>query len=287
MCLAASCCHTGNGTLLPTSDKNYNAQLMPSLVRLSIIRQLSPKAKQAKGLKHSILHLKTLMAVVRKSAVPKTGSWFRRNPSPSDGGKFSMSPGSTLGSISRLVDEPLAVSSKRQGRAVKKLSVSTTHPLPEVAKQRVSGVKTQSNKTNQKNQKVGEDNLPVMPNSGSGNFWLLHLYTSHRYSSVVTFLLVSATLFVYGWIVYSQQMWSQGYNRLQNLKLYERQLTTTNATLKNKMAEEAQEASGLVSPTPARTIFLPASPSFSSPATQPRTPINLKKQQNSTLPLGY
>jgi len=229
------------------------------------------------------------MAVVRKSAVPKTGSWFRRNPNPSHGVKPSMSPGSTLGSISTLIDEPLPASSKRQRRAFQKLSVSSSHPLPEVAKKQVSRVKTQSNRTNQKNQKVGEDNLPVMPNSGSGNFWLLHLYTSYRYSSVVTFLLVAVTLFVYGWIVYSQQMWSQGYNRLQNLKLYEQQLTTTNATLKSKMAQEAQEAAGLVSPTAARTIFLPAasSPSLNFPATPPRTTLNWENQQNSTLPLGY
>ena len=229
------------------------------------------------------------MAVVRKSAVPKTGLWFRINPTPSNGEGPPIPLGSTSGSTSTLVDEPLPRSSKRQRRAVKKLPVSTTHPLPEVAKQRVSRVESQSNRTTQKNQKLGEGSLPVMPNYGSGPFWLLRLYTSHRYSSVVTFFLVAATLFVYGWIVYSQQLWSQEYNRLQNLKLYERQLTTTNATLKNKMAEEAEEeGTGLVSPTPARTIFLPAaSPSSSSDATPPGTALNMEKPQNTPLPLGY
>ncbi|AVZ30935.1 hypothetical protein [Nodularia spumigena] len=229
------------------------------------------------------------MAVVRKSAVSTTGNWFRRNSTPSNGKRRSMPLGSTVGSASTFADEPLPVSSKRHRRSSKKLSVSATNALPEVAKQPVPQHKSQSNITTQKNLKPTEGSLPVMPTSGAAPFWLLRLYTSHRYSSVVTFLLVSATLFVYGWTVYSQELWSQGYNRLQNLQLQERQLTTTNATLKNKMAEEAeQETAGLVSPTPARTIFLPtASPSYSSQATPPSTPPNLETQQNTPSPLGY
>jgi hypothetical protein len=128
-----------------------------------------------------------------------------------------------------------------------------------------------------------------MPGSGAAPLWLLRLYTSHRYSSVVAFLLVTATLFVYGWTVYSQELWSQGYNRLQNLQLHERQLTTTNASLKNKMAEEAEkETLKLVSPTPARTIFLPTpSPSHSSHTKPSGTPSSLEKLQNTPSPLGY
>ncbi|MDB9378853.1 hypothetical protein, partial [Nodularia sphaerocarpa] len=209
------------------------------------------------------------MAVVRKSAVSTTGNWFRRNSTPSVEKQRSMPLGSNLESTSASVDVPLPVSSKRQRRSAKKLAVSATNRLPELAKQPVSHLKSQSNTITPKNQKSGEASQPVMSTSGAAPFWLLRLYTSHRYSSVVTFLLVTATLFVYGWTVYSQELWSQGYNRLQNLQLHERQLTTTNATLKNKMAEEAeQEAAGLVSPTPARTIFLrPASPSYSSNTT--------------------
>ncbi|MBE9200301.1 MULTISPECIES: hypothetical protein [unclassified Nodularia (in: cyanobacteria)] len=229
------------------------------------------------------------MAVVRKSAVSTTGTWFRRNSPPSVGKRRSMRLESTVGSTSTLADETLPVSSKRQRRASKKLSISTTNGLLEVSKQPVSHLKTQSNTTTPKNLKSGGGSLPVMPTSGAAPFWLLRLYTSHRYSSVVTFLLVLATLFVYGWTVYSQELWGQGYNRLQNLQLHERQLTTTNATLKNKMAEEAeQEAAGLVSPTPARTIFLPsASPSDSSDAKPLSTQPNLETQQNSPSPLGY
>ena len=69
---------------------------------------------------------------------------------------------------------------------------------------------------------------------------------------------MAATLIVYGWTVYSQELWSQSYRKLQNLQRHERQLNTTNATLTNKMAEEAEQpGTELVSPTSAGTIFLP------------------------------
>lgn len=229
------------------------------------------------------------MTVVRKSPISSTGTWFRRNSTPSVGKRRSMGLGSTVGSTSILTDEPLPVASKRQRRSSKKLSVSATNKLPEVAKPTVSHLKRHSSTITPKNQNSGEGSLPVMPTSRAAPFWLIRLYTSHRYSSVVTFLLVVATLFVYGWTVYSQELWSQGYNKLQSLQLHERQLTTTTATLKNKMAEEAeQETAGLVSPTPARTIFLPTtSPSHSSDATPVSTQTNLETQQNTDSPLGY
>lgn len=232
------------------------------------------------------------MTVVRKSAVSTTGNWFRRNSTPSVGNGRSMRLGSTVGSTSTLTDEPLPVSSKRPRRVSKKLSVSGTpgtHGLSELAKQPVSLLKTPSNKPTQKNQKLGEGSLPMMSTSGAAPFWLIRLYTSHRYSSVVTFLLVVATLCVYGGTVYSQKLWSQGYNRLQDLHLHERQLTTTNATLKNQMAEEAeQETGGLVSSTPARTIFLPiTSPSYSSDTIPLSTQPNLETGINTPSPLGY
>ncbi|MEA5516087.1 hypothetical protein [Nodularia sp. UHCC 0506] len=223
------------------------------------------------------------MTVVRKSAVSTTGTWFQRNSTPSKGKRRS------IGSPSTLADEALPVSSKKQQRPAKKLSVAATKRLPEPLKRPVSSLRTQSNTTMQNNQKSGKGSLPMMPTAGAAPFWLMRLYTSHRYSSVVTFLLVAITLCVYGGTVYSQKQWSQGYNRLQELQLHERYLTTTNAILKNKMAEEAEQVtSGLVSPTPAKTIFLPTAPPFySSDSTPVNKQPNLATQQNTPLPLGY
>lgn len=213
------------------------------------------------------------MVVIRKSPLSTTGTWFRRN---------STAPGRKRRSKSKVTNEALTVSPKRQRRTAPKLPPSVTQQYPQVAQPSLPPIP-------QKQETTGATKLPVMPSATAAPIWLLRLYTSHRYSSILTFLLVAATLCVYGWTVYSQQMWSQGYHRLQNLQLHERQLTTTNATLKNKMAEEAEkEAAGLVSPTPARTIFLPAaSPSASSNATRHSTPANVERQPNILSPLGY
>jgi hypothetical protein len=138
-----------------------------------------------------------------------------------------------------------------------------------------------------KSEKLGFLNLPMMPNSEAVPMWLVRFYTLHRYSSVATFLLVATTLVVYGWTVYSQELWSQSYRKLQTLQRQERQLTTTNATLTNKMAEDAEKsAAGLHAPTPARTIFLPPAdpnPNLVLPSTRP----NSEPQEQTPPSLGY
>ncbi len=165
-----------------------------------------------------------------------------------------------------------SVSSLKQQRSSKKLSFSTTreHSSPEH-----KGLETSSHR------------LPIVSTSKAAPLWLLRLYNLHHYSSVVAFFLVAATLVVYGWTVYSQELWSQDYRRLQNLQRNERQLTTTNATLTNKMAEEAERpTTGLVSPTPARTIFLPPASGGSNPTSPSGTPKS-QTQQYIPSPLGY
>jgi hypothetical protein len=129
--------------------------------------------------------------------------------------------------------------------------------------------------------------IPVMPNSGSLPSWLLRLYTIHRYSSVVAFLFVAVTLVIYGWTVYSQQLWSQAYRHLQNLQHHERQLTTINGILKEKMAQAAQQpTAGLAAPTPKGSIFLNPAP-VDSNLDSPTTTQNSESQQQTTNPVGY
>ncbi|WP_414528070.1 hypothetical protein [Nodularia chucula] len=232
------------------------------------------------------------MVFVRKSSVTQTDNWFQRNSMPSRRRQGrSLSSSSHLESASKPTGETLPVPSrrKRRSRSAQQLPIPVTQGLPEVAKPLLPQLKNQSHTTTQKNPQPGESQIPVMSTAATLPLWLARLYTSHRYSSVVTFLLVTATLCMYGSIVYSQQLWSQGYKNLQNLQLRERQLTTINATLKNKMAEEGeQEDTGLVKPTPDRTIFLPtASPSHNSHVIQPVTPANVETPPNTLSPLGY
>ncbi|WP_317616790.1 hypothetical protein [Nostoc sp. PA-18-2419] len=156
--------------------------------------------------------------------------------------------------------------------------------MKELDTQQLPKINHQSNESS-KSSEVGFLNLPTMPVSGVTPLWLVRLYMFHRYSSVLAFLLVAATLAVYGWTVYSQELWSQSYRRLQNLQRHERLLTTTNATLTNKMAQEAEQpTTGLVSPTPEGMIFLPPASSNSESASSNTKP---NSEQQTLSPLGY
>lgn len=222
------------------------------------------------------------MAAVRKSVVSTTGTWFQRNSSQSVNKQPFAPLGTVRESTSGHTVEPL-VSSKRKRSSAKNAPVSTHNGVRSPDKPKASNLKGQS----PKNPKASFLGMPVVPTAKAIPVWLLRLYTLHRYSSVVAFSLVTATLVVYGWTVYSQEIWSQGYRRLQNLQRQERQLTTTNATLTNKMAQEAERpTTGLVSPTPARTIFLSPAP-LNSDSTSPNTKPNSQIQPQTSSPLGY
>ncbi|MEA5503389.1 hypothetical protein VB735_09760 [Halotia wernerae UHCC 0503] len=210
----------------------------------------------------------------------------KRDYTPSVGKRRSARLRSAARSVSTLAAETSSISSLKQQRSSKKLSFSTTSGIQDLGKQPVSNLQEHSN-TAQKSLGTGFHRLPIVSNSKTAPLWLLRLYNLHHYSSVVAFFLVAATLVVYGWTVYSQELWSQDYHRLQNLQRNERQLTTTNATLTNKMAEEAERpTTGLVSPTPARTIFLPPASHGSNP-TPSSEPPKSETQQYIPSPLGY
>ena len=128
--------------------------------------------------------------------------------------------------------------------------------------------------------------IPAIPDSAKIPEWLLRWQGIHFYSSIIAFVLVSSGLVVYGWTVYSQQLWSQSYRQLQNLQRQERELRTNNEALKNKIAQEASQPSAkLVSPTPATMIFMNPAPVDSKPTPPTTTPP--ETQQQSLNPLGY
>ncbi len=115
--------------------------------------------------------------------------------------------------------------------------------------------------------------------------WLSSLLFVKRSSDVVTFLLVTTTLTIYAWTVYTQQQWTRDYRKLETLQRQERQLTTANAVMKNQLAQQAEKpATGLVSPRQANAIFLPPAPQrqSSTAPTQTSDPEPVAKS-----PLGY
>jgi hypothetical protein len=226
------------------------------------------------------------MVVARKSTVSTRGNWFVRNSILFLGRRRS----APIESPARSANTQ--ISSQRQQRSSKKLTVSPTNEpvipksVKELERQEVSSLNEQLS-AKQKSQGLDFLRIPTMPNSAVTPLWLLRLSTFHRYSSVLAFLLVASTLAVYGWTVCSQELWGKSYRRLQNLQRHERLLTTTNATLKNKMADESEQpAAGLVSPTPEGMIFLRPSSQSPKPPLSNTTP-NSQTQQQTLSPLGY
>lgn len=198
-----------------------------------------------------------IMAVTRKSDASAKRSWFQRN-------SLRTRNSSTIKqsiSVGTIADKTLSppVSSKRYRHSSATIPVSTSTPVPDLNQQ------------------------------GTTPVWLLRLYAAHRHSGIIAFVLVATTLVIYGWTVYSQQLWSQSYRKLQTLQRDERQLTTTIEVLKNKMAQEAQiPTAGLVSPSPASAIFLPPAPEDSNSLSSTTTSeSNFQLQQQDSEPIGY
>ena len=116
--------------------------------------------------------------------------------------------------------------------------------------------------------------------------WLRSLSFLYKGSSVIAFCLITINLAVYAWTVYIQQLWSQEYQKLENLQRDERNLVATNETLKNKLAKKAENPEiGLVAPNSKNTIFLKSAP---EPHLNSPKPTNINENVSEAAnPLGY
>ncbi len=139
--------------------------------------------------------------------------------------------------------------------------------------------------------KARSQTVTMLDNSRLSPAWLLYLCQLQRQVSVVTWLLVTAMLVVYGWTMYSQQKWNQAYKHLETLQLHERQLMSTNEVLKNKLALQAQQPDiGLVPPDPAEAIVLqPAAqrPAQATKLVQLTTQPSVQNSRMTKIPTGY
>lgn len=225
------------------------------------------------------------MNAVRKSNISATGGWFGRGASSSSR-KRRTRLGAQVRNDSTVATEPSSTSPKRQRRSSKNVSTPVNKRVQGSAAQPAANFKVQQNQR-QKNLLSNSPSVSVVPTAKALPLWLQQLHSIHRYSSIAAFLLVAGVLGVYGLTVYTQELWSQSYSRLQKLQRDERQITTTNATLTHKMAEEAEtQSAGLVSPTPARTIFLSPIPHKSEVVSPSATPSSQTQPLNSPR-LGY
>lgn len=131
-----------------------------------------------------------------------------------------------------------------------------------------------------------DQTVKELPNPGSLSPWLRSLQDLKQGSKVVTSILVGACLSVYGWTVYSQQMWNQQSRQLESLRRTEQQLAAANEVLKHQMAQQAERPGmGLVAPDPAQMIFLEPAPPRYVPPTPSRPSGNLEESLPN--PFGY
>ncbi|MEM1393422.1 MAG: hypothetical protein AAF757_05745 [Cyanobacteria bacterium P01_D01_bin.116] len=197
------------------------------------------------------------MAAIRKSNLRGKKRWLGRDSTRQQTNfrGYKANENTNLPPISKPTPEFLS----RQRRSTPSFWSKSSSSV--VSSNSASG-KVKSQRLNQrKSRSQNQKAIPVMPDGSKIPLWLMRWNTLHRHTAVITFLLVSSTLIVYGLTVYSQHLWSRSYQKLQDLQRNERQLTKHDEMLKNKMAEEAEKPhSGMVSPTPANTIFLEETP---------------------------
>ncbi|MBE9166661.1 hypothetical protein IQ238_03630 [Pleurocapsales cyanobacterium LEGE 06147] len=108
-----------------------------------------------------------------------------------------------------------------------------------------------------------------------------------RGSFVLAFTLIASSISVYISTVRIPQIWSKEYSNLETLQRQERQLTAINETLKQKIAQQAENAeNNLVPLTSTNAIFLPPA------SVLPQSDVNAAKDSQNHLlardiPLGY
>lgn len=225
------------------------------------------------------------MAAIRKSNLKGKKRWLGRDSTRQEAGfrGYKANENTNLPPLPKPAPEFLS----RQRRSTPSFwsksgssIVSSNSASAKVKSQRLNqGVNKSVNKKNARS--LNHKAIPVMPDGSKVPLWLMRWNSLHRHTAVITFLLVSSTLVVYGWTVYSQHLWSRSYQKLQDLQRDERQLTKHDEILKNKMAQEAEKPrSGLVSPTPANTIFLEESPPSNPNKTDSNTSITESQPSN-------
>jgi len=113
------------------------------------------------------------------------------------------------------------------------------------------------------------------------------LILAQQIATPITFLAIAALAIIYGWTVYTQQLWSQQYQRMEALQRQERQLLAADEVLKNELAEQALHPnSGLATADLNSTVFLEPPPPLTPEAIAPVPPPPLPEVE-SAHPFAY
>ena len=135
---------------------------------------------------------------------------------------------------------------------------------------------------NSKRSRKPKASVRQLPDREKPPQWLRSLLLTQQVSVLATFVLAGAVLAVYGWTVYSQQLWGKEYSRLEQLRRNERQITASGEVLKNQIANQSNRpGAGLVPQSPDSLIFLKTAPA------RPDHPVSASSPSSPVAPLGY
>lgn len=141
---------------------------------------------------------------------------------------------------------------------------------------------TLNSRRSRKPSSVSNPSLRQLPNPEKPPKWLRSLLLAQQASVIATFVLAGSVLAVYGWTVYSQQLWGKEYSKLEQLRRHERQYTANGEVLKNQIADQSNRpGAGLVPSKPESMIFLKTAP------TRPDNPTSASSQSSPVAPIGY
>lgn len=113
------------------------------------------------------------------------------------------------------------------------------------------------------------------------------LWLFQQSSSLVAFLLVSSTLYLYIWSFCLPQNWSKQYKTLEKLQRHERELTIINESLKKQLAQQAENPdAGLENFDPTTAIFMPPAKTSVNNTSALKTQSEFSKLLDR-IPLGY
>lgn len=135
--------------------------------------------------------------------------------------------------------------------------------------------------------KTQHEPIAVIPIAEGKPVWLRSLMGLQTASSIVTLLVVTATLAIYGGTIYGQAKWSEEYQKLEKLRRYQQQLSVANELLKHEIAEQAASPDvGLVPLDSIEPIFLSPAPQRSAPEDS-NSESETDRQSAFEMPLSY
>ncbi|WP_310426883.1 hypothetical protein [Chamaesiphon sp. VAR_48_metabat_135_sub] len=160
--------------------------------------------------------------------------------------------------------------------------------IPPRSKNRSSSSKrpSTSSKVLGVNQIQQQRKVTQLPQHNSDPVWLKSLLTLQQGSLVLFCSIFGLSSIVYGYTVYTQDMWKSQHSQLRRLQKQERQQGVMDENLKQQMAKTAEQpGSGFVAPSPDKIVFIPTAPprptkSIPAPPSPQPTPA-------SQFPVGY